>query len=68
MKGSDDAIFSGDAKFLRNIARHVRRSGGGKCQDAWDAPFLDNLCQTQIIGAEIMSPLGNAMSLVDGDQ
>ena len=53
-------------QFLHNLGAGFRISGGGE-GGQWHVEKAAQFADAQVIGAEIMAPLANAMRLVDRD-
>ena len=59
-------VSLGDAEGFADFLRHGRRCCGRERQNTRDAEFFRESGEAQILGSEIVSPLRNAMGLIDG--
>ena len=70
--GAVEAVHEGlhvrAAQLLHDILLHVHRCGGGKRKHLRPLRQRHGFAETQVIGAKIVPPFGDAMRLVDGEQ
>ena len=59
---------SRSASRLDYVRRHPRRCGGGGGDQRRRVEFSCRVGQPEVVGAEVMTPLGNAVRLVDDEQ
>ena len=52
----------------RDVDRHPRRRGGGGCDNRLRADHARGVGQPEVIGPEVVAPLGDAVGLVDHEQ
>ena len=52
----------------RDLLGHPRRGGGGRGHHRRAAERGDRVVQAQVVGAEVVAPLGHAVGLVDDEQ
>ena len=68
MERGDGAVLLADAKAFANFLSHGWCRCRGEGQHARDAEFFCQSRETQVVRPEIVTPLGNAMRLVDRQQ
>ncbi len=68
VEAGDDRVRRLDAESRRNVGDDRRRGGRGERQHALGAEFARPLGQLQVVGAEVVAPLGDAVRLVDGEE
>ena len=56
------------AEPLGDLVAHRRRGGGGEREDRRAAERLGRRAQPQVVGPEVVAPLGDAVRLVDHEQ
>src|SRR5438270_296968 len=57
-----------EIQLFQNVFRDLRRGRCGKRQHRWTPEFPNGIAQSQIGGTKIMSPLRDAMRLIDYKQ
>ena len=57
-----------DVEAGADVVDDGRRGGGGERQDALGADVARGLGQLQVVGAEVVAPLGDAVRLVDREE
>lgn len=57
-----------DAKCLANVARHIRRRRRREREHGAQRQLLGHAREAQVLGAEIVAPLGNAVRLVNCEE
>ena len=65
--GADGAVRR-DVEAAADVGEHLRGGGGGQRQGALGAEELGEAGQLQVVGAEVVPPLGDAVRLVDGEE
>ncbi len=68
VEASAHRTFRSNSEDPANVLEHPRCSGGGERQDALGPDDLREARQLEIIGPKIVTPLGDAMGLVDREQ
>ena len=63
-----DGVFGRDVEAAADVVEHLRRGGGREGQDALGAAELAEAGELQIVGAEVVPPLGDAVGLVDREK
>ena len=61
-------VGGGDAEGLADVAGDLGRGGGGEAEDARDFQAAADFRELEVVRAEIVAPLGDAMRFVDGGE
>ena len=68
MEAGTDGAFRGDVEAASDVVQHLRGGGGGERQSALGAAEPAVTGELQVVGAEVVPPLGDAVRLVDGEE
>ena len=60
-------VFS-NAELSTNISLYLQGGGGGERQNPRNSQLTTDRCELEVIRSEIMTPLRNAMRLINRDQ
>ncbi len=58
----------GDVEVLEDVLLHLLGGGGGEGDDRHALDVVEDRAQAAVLGAEVVAPLADAVSLVDGEE
>ena len=68
VEAGGDHVRLGNGEFLAHVGNHLGRRRGSQQQHLSDAKLTLVIGQFEVVGAEVVAPLGNAVCLVDHQQ
>ena len=68
VEGELDLVGCGDVEVAADVVGDFGGGGGGEGEDTGDAEVFGEAGQLEVVGAEVVAPLGDAVGFVDGEE